>query len=159
MRLRPPTSLSEFRDRLVAALSGPQMLAFVPAICLAGYWVGGEATLVAVALLIPMLWMVLGGLDNLVKGRVARLSTSGLVEPDTFRERVRAVRDDVIGSDRFSAVFVLELDDFSTLTGRFERAALFVYSKRWGMVSAMSNVTQMSSAGSAIAGLQSALPR
>ena len=124
MRLRPPTSLSEFRDRLVAALSGPQMLAFVPAICLAGYWVGGEATLVAVALLIPMLWMVLGGLDNLVKGRVARLSTSGLVEPDTFRERVRAVREDVIGSDRFSAVFVLELDDFLTLTGRFAPGAV-----------------------------------
>lgn len=124
MRLRPPTTLAEFRDRLVAALSGPQMLAFVPALCLAGYWLGGEVTLVAVALLIPMLWMFLGGLDNLVKRRVARMPVSGLVDPDAFEDRVQAVWTDVAGTENHSAVLVLELDDFSELKGRFEPGAV-----------------------------------
>ncbi len=124
MRLRPPTTLSEFCDRLVSALSGPQMLAFIPALCLAGYWMGGEVTLVAVALLVPMAWMMLGGLDKLVKNRVARMPVSGLVEPDAFRERVQGMREDVIGTEYNSALFAIELDDFATLKGRFEPNAV-----------------------------------
>ncbi|MEM6374395.1 MAG: diguanylate cyclase, partial [Pseudomonadota bacterium] len=79
MRIRRPNSVSEFRDRIVNALSGPQMLAFVPALCLAGFWLGGEATLVAIALFIPFVWMMFGGLENLVKRRVARKAPSGLI--------------------------------------------------------------------------------
>lgn len=124
MRLRPPTSLSEFRDRLVAGLTGPQMLAFVPALCLGGYWFGGEAMLVGVALLLPMIWMMLGGLETFVKKRMARLPVSGLIEPEAYRKRVDAVREDVATTERHSAVFVLEIDDFPTLTSRFEPGAV-----------------------------------
>ena len=124
MRLRLPNSILEFRRRLVAALSGPQMLAFVPALCLAGFWIAGEAGLIAVALAIPLVWMILGGLDHLVRQRIARVPVSGLLAPDAFRPKVQALREDMVDSDRTSAILALELDDFSTLTSRFEPAAV-----------------------------------
>ncbi|MEO0380487.1 MAG: hypothetical protein AAF252_09465 [Pseudomonadota bacterium] len=100
------------------------MLAFVPALCLGGYWFGGEAMLVGVALLLPMIWMMLGGLETFVKKRMARLPVSGLIEPEAYRKRVDAVREDVATTERHSAVFVLEIDDFPTLTSRFEPGAV-----------------------------------
>ena len=124
MRLRLPNSASEFRNRITTALSGPQMLAFVPALCLAAFWIGGEPALIVVALSIPFVWMVFGGVENLVKRRVARATILGLVAPDEFRPKVHAVREDTVDSDRTSAVFVIEIDDFSTLAGRFEPAAI-----------------------------------
>ena len=39
---------------LRSAFVGPQSLAFVPALTLAGYWLGGEGTLILLALLLPM---------------------------------------------------------------------------------------------------------
>ncbi|WP_299723276.1 bifunctional diguanylate cyclase/phosphodiesterase [uncultured Tateyamaria sp.] len=100
------------------------MLAFVPALCLAGFWVGGEPALVVIALSIPFVWIIFGGLENLVRRRMARVPVSGLMAPDAFRPKVHTVREDVADTDRTSAVFVLEIDEFSTLTSRFEPAAV-----------------------------------
>ena len=46
-------------------LRGPQMLAFLPAICLAAYWGGGEALLVFCALTTPLLFALTGGFGRL----------------------------------------------------------------------------------------------
>ena len=48
------------------ALSGPQALAFLPAITLAAYWLGGETALLATALGLPL---VIAVLDRLGSGR------------------------------------------------------------------------------------------
>ncbi len=124
MRIRLPNTMTEFRDRVTTALSGPQMLAFVPALCLSGFWLGGEAVLVTVALGIPFLWVVLGGFDTLVRRRIARATATGLIAPEAFRPKVQTVREDATGTDMTSAVLAIELDDFSTLTGRFEPGAV-----------------------------------
>lgn len=123
MRIRLPNTMTEFRNRVLAALSGPQMLAFVPAMCLAGFWIGGEAALVAISLSIPLIWAAFGGFDNLVHRRIAK-ATTGLIAPDAFRPRVQAVRDEARGTDKTSAVFTIELDEFSVLSGRFEPGAV-----------------------------------
>ncbi len=46
---------------LRTSLNGPQMLAFLPALCLAGYWGGGEVLLVTIALGTPLIYAVTGG--------------------------------------------------------------------------------------------------
>ncbi|MEM6373137.1 MAG: bifunctional diguanylate cyclase/phosphodiesterase, partial [Pseudomonadota bacterium] len=56
--------------------------------------------------------------------RVARKAPSGLIAPDVFRPKVHAAREDVDGTGLTSALFTLELDEFSTLTSRFEPAAV-----------------------------------
>ena len=53
--------LSDLRRTLVKGLSGPQMLAFLPALCLSAYWVGGEVVLVLCALATPLAYALLGG--------------------------------------------------------------------------------------------------
>lgn len=124
MRLRRPNSVAEFRDRLASAFTGPQMLAFLPALCLAGFWIGGEAALVALALSLPLVWGMLGGLDRAVNKRAVRLSTTGLIAPDAFYQKVQMVREDAKDTGKTSALFWIELDDFTSLTARFEPGAV-----------------------------------
>lgn len=120
MRFRLPHSVTEFNSRVTAALSGPQMLAFLPAVSLAAYWLGGEPALVAVALGIPAFWAVFGGLENVINRRVARAAPGGLIAPDMFRIKVQAVLEDAVANGKTSAVFAVELDEYSTLAERFE---------------------------------------
>ncbi len=55
--------IGRVRTTVGAILLGPQLLAFVPALTLGGYWIAGEAGLVFVAIAIPLLFS-LGGLFN-----------------------------------------------------------------------------------------------
>ncbi len=48
------------RQAVRSALAGPQMMAFLPALCLAAYWLGGEALLVMCALTLPVLYALTG---------------------------------------------------------------------------------------------------
>lgn len=124
MHFRLPSRLNDVRHRLLTALAGPQMLAFIPAICLAGYWIGGEAALVAVSLSVPLLWALIGGFEGVINKRIAKMGVSGLIAPDDFHPRVQGLRDGAPGTDRTSALFAIELDDFPSLTDRFEPGAV-----------------------------------
>lgn len=53
--------LARLRKILAPALFGPPMLAFLPALSLATYWLGGEVALLAVALGLPVLIVATGG--------------------------------------------------------------------------------------------------
>lgn len=46
-------AVRQFQDKLRAALFGPQIYAFLPAITLSAYWLGGERALIAFAILLP----------------------------------------------------------------------------------------------------------
>ena len=85
MRFRLPNSASEFKSQVATALLGPHMLTFIPALCLAGFWFGGEAALVIIALSIPVLWALFGGFEGVINRRIARAAQTGLIAPDTFR--------------------------------------------------------------------------
>ncbi|WP_415401714.1 putative bifunctional diguanylate cyclase/phosphodiesterase [Tateyamaria sp. SN3-11] len=124
MRFRLPTPVTDLRHKAVSALSGPQMLAFIPALTLAGFWLGGEPTLVIVALAVPVVWLLFGGFEGLVNRRVARAAKSGLVAPDAFVPKAQIVREDGPGADMTSAIFAIELDEFGALSDRFEPGAI-----------------------------------
>ena len=126
MRFRLPTRVMDLRHKAADALSGPQMLAFVPALTLAGFWVGGEPTLMMIALSVPVAWLLLGGFEGVVNRRAARAGGSGLVAPDAFIPKVQTVRDDAPGADLTSAIFAIELDEFSMLANRYEPEAIDV---------------------------------
>ena len=61
MALRPGNSLFPLRTVLRRILTGPQMLAFLPALALGAFWTAGEGALVAVALGTPLLVLLSGG--------------------------------------------------------------------------------------------------
>ena len=56
MTSRIRADLIRQRARLSRWLHGPHMIAFLPAITLSGFWIGGELALVAIALGIPVLY-------------------------------------------------------------------------------------------------------
>jgi len=59
MRIRLPHPVKQVRDWCASALSGPQMLAFLPAATLAAFWFGGEPALITLAVAVPLLWMIM----------------------------------------------------------------------------------------------------
>ncbi|MEC7963929.1 MAG: diguanylate cyclase, partial [Pseudomonadota bacterium] len=61
MRLFSP-AMVRLRQALRALVAGPQALAFLPALVLAAFWIGGEGWLVAVALGLPAVMALNGGL-------------------------------------------------------------------------------------------------
>ncbi|WP_415919429.1 putative bifunctional diguanylate cyclase/phosphodiesterase [Tateyamaria sp. SN6-1] len=106
-------------DWIRMSLKGPQLLAFLPAMTLAAYWLGGEVALIATALLLPLIWVAAGG-------RVAgfdfksKLLTKGPVSPDLFQATTDDIRQTAQQAGKSSAVFTIELDEFSALRDRFE---------------------------------------
>ncbi|WP_299046803.1 bifunctional diguanylate cyclase/phosphodiesterase [uncultured Tateyamaria sp.] len=124
MEFRAPDMMKRLRQGAATALSGPQMLAFLPALMLAAYWLGGEMALTAMALALPIAWFVFGGVEDLLRKGSARAIVPGLVSRDTFAEKVETMRQDAPPADRHSAIFSIEVDDHTSLADRFERAAI-----------------------------------
>ncbi|MDQ2095600.1 putative bifunctional diguanylate cyclase/phosphodiesterase [Rhodalgimonas zhirmunskyi] len=64
MAQRRMLTLAIVRAILRRMMSGPQVLALLPALVLAAYWAGGEAALFIVALGVPLLVLIAGGFEN-----------------------------------------------------------------------------------------------
>ncbi|MDR9484835.1 MAG: GGDEF domain-containing phosphodiesterase [Sediminimonas sp.] len=67
----PPMGRS--RRYLAAALTGPQVLAFMPALSLGAFWFGGEAWLLATALGLPALYALVGSFSQTAEDEAAAL--------------------------------------------------------------------------------------
>ncbi|MGR3290724.1 MAG: putative bifunctional diguanylate cyclase/phosphodiesterase [Paracoccaceae bacterium] len=106
--------------RLRAALVGPQMLAFVPAITLGSFWFGGEGMLLILALVFPAAFAVAG----LFSGTGPAWASARDRETN-LRFRPAAVRklgeilkfDQSIG--KTTAALVISLDDFPTFQRQY----------------------------------------
>ena len=97
------------------AFLGPQVLAFLPALMLAGYWFGGEAALLVMAIVMPAL-LGLVGLFTPVKPKPEPI---GPVDPIThlpMRDALESALDRAFAyegaSGLRSGTLALELDDF-----------------------------------------------
>jgi len=105
--------------RLKLALSGPQLIAFLPAILLCGYWFGGETALVVCALILPAA-LAAGGLMPSVSWQ--RPAPSDGVTGLPFRGAAVAAIDAImqarLETGRTTACLAIEIDDFETCTRR-----------------------------------------
>ncbi|MBW4709869.1 bifunctional diguanylate cyclase/phosphodiesterase [Roseobacter sp. YSTF-M11] len=114
-------------DRLRASaarvLSRPPALACLPAACLGIYWLGGDLALVGIAVLMPLVYVLIGGGTGVRAFAVNERDASGLINRhafDIFVEKTfEKARDDAYKS----AVFKVEIDDFTDLADRFGQAA------------------------------------
>ncbi len=64
MSSRISTSLTRYQTGLRNVLLGPQLLAFLPAITLGGYWIGGESVLIGVAFIMPIIMAATGSMSR-----------------------------------------------------------------------------------------------
>lgn len=110
--------------RLTATMTGPPALAFLPALCLATFWFGGEAALLTCAVIIPVFYALLGGLHGPSGSlMLVREGISGLLHQPAFENLVGEifVRTEELGWK--SATFAFAIEDFDAIHDRFGKAA------------------------------------
>lgn len=110
------TNLARFGQMLQNLFLGPQLLAFLPALTLGGYWFGGEMVLLFIAVLVPAIFAASGAFSRTTPlSTIARDGVSGAY----LRDTVISTLDQLIAAERTSgrttACLVVELDDFKSL--------------------------------------------
>lgn len=110
--------LNRIRTRLAPALFAPPILAFLPAITLATFWLGGEAALIWVALGLPLLFAAVGGFSSRGANPVPRDSVTGLMLREGFEMEMKRVFHDCSKSGLRSALYFIEIDDYKDLIHR-----------------------------------------
>ncbi|MEM9840847.1 MAG: bifunctional diguanylate cyclase/phosphodiesterase [Pseudomonadota bacterium] len=105
-------------------LTGPQALAFLPAVSLASYWIGGELALICTALAVPFVTALLGIVDINKRAPVDGTRVLGDV---TMREQLIEALNGALNAGaskaRTSVCLAVELDDFKTIEERYGRKA------------------------------------
>jgi len=101
------------------ALTGPQALAFMPALTLAAYWLFGEKALLIVAITVPLL-LASTGLFELSSGRrTTKDNLTGLPDRKQLIEHLDDLYVNAPQQGFTTACLVITLDDFAQVRDRF----------------------------------------
>lgn len=105
------------RSTIRTALLGPQLVAFLPALMLGGYWFGGEAVLLFSALIFPALFAIAGLFSRHGDGPTG--PREGLTDLQMKKSAIEHL-DRLIAqaNGRMVVCFALEIDAFETLIRR-----------------------------------------
>jgi diguanylate cyclase (GGDEF)-like protein len=118
-----PRVSGRIRLSLRDIMTGPHMLAFLPAIMLGGYWFGGETALLIGAVMLPALVAVSGWLPRPIHGARGRDPLTALAQ----RGDVEAALDSALAGERAtgrrSACIVAEVDEFAGFAAQHGQAA------------------------------------
>ncbi len=107
---------------LKRAIFGPHLLAFVPLLSLAAFWIGGEVALYSVAVTLPIL-LALGGYSRIAAEYVTeRDALTGLTMRDGIVAWVDAALAQGNRSGHETGVIVLVIDDLNSIEERFGRS-------------------------------------
>ncbi len=116
--------LTRFQERIVPILTGPPILAFLPAMTLGAFWLGGEQALLMVSLGLPLVFAFSGAFGSGPRRPVVpRDSVTGLMLREGFDAVVKQAHADTASSELRSACFVLELDDYAEAVDRHGQSA------------------------------------
>lgn len=121
MELRPKDTLRKLRASLRMALSGPAVLAFLPALVLGGFWLGGEAMLIMIALGFPLCLAFAGLFDD--GAGVQRRTEDTEDDFESFQLAAEDAMSSAAQSSRKTGCVMLMIDDFDAITERYGKAA------------------------------------
>ncbi|MEX0283671.1 MAG: putative bifunctional diguanylate cyclase/phosphodiesterase [Paracoccaceae bacterium] len=113
----PSGFLERARGHLLPVLAGPSILAFLPAMTLAAWWLGGEAALIGTALGLPLVY-ALSGLHTRwpAFSGPPRDGLTGLVQRAGFETKLARVFADTGATGGRSACFLVDLPDLPSTT-------------------------------------------
>jgi len=114
------TRLRDYHKQLRAASIGPQVFAFLPALTLGGYWFGGEAALLFLALVFPAAFAMAGLISGTGPAWApARDRETGL----PLRTTAERVLGEILKSEpktgKTTAAIALSLDEFAKLQQQY----------------------------------------
>lgn len=108
---------------IAPGLMGPPALAFLPALSLATFWIGGETALLLVSLGVPLIFAALGMFSRSGATAQTRDTVTGLILRDGLAEVVQSVHQATARTGMRSALFILEIDDSKELANRHGQEA------------------------------------
>ena len=118
------SSMAIIRKRIFLLLTSPPALAFVPAFSLAAFWFGGEGALLVVAALIPVIYLLFGGVGAAVDHLHSSIITRhGLLRRGPMAERCEAVFTEATETGLNSCIHVIEIEKFAELVDQYGPAA------------------------------------
>ena len=118
------TRVDRLRIGLRQLLSGPQLLAFMPAITLAAFWFGGETALVIIALLMPAVFAIAGLHGSQTTEIIKNLDPiSELPLRSDVARRADTVLNDGPTQVRMTAALAIAIDEYAELEDRLGLAA------------------------------------
>ncbi|SIO29921.1 putative bifunctional diguanylate cyclase/phosphodiesterase [Vannielia litorea] len=109
----------------------PQIVTFLPALMLAGYWFGGEGVILIAALLFPVL-ALMGGLLERGDSSGRRDGATDLLLREDFLDLLGEAIPRAEAQNWTTACFVLEIDDWPTLVERVGKTAAETVLRRTG---------------------------
>lgn len=104
-----PSSTDGLRRVLRSALTGPHILAFLPAIVLGAFWLGGEKWLLLVSLGLPVIYAFAGGFTQFPPRSLAES------EPLKLDEMVDRQLSLALRRKQHLGCYLLQIDDFDDL--------------------------------------------
>ena len=125
--------LARFQLWISPSLVGPPALAFLPALTLGAFWLGGETALVLTSLGLPLLFAVAGAFSrHKPTGLALRDLTTGLVRAEGFDFVLDAVFDETDTSGLRSCCYMIQIDDLTELLERYGPEAIDVVLRKSG---------------------------
>lgn len=123
MLLSPRIDPASLRAKLRRALAEPSLLAFIPALSLGAFWLGGEGALIATALGLPAFFALAGAYDGATAAPADPTDpVTGLALPQTLLDALERARIRCAGGRLSTGCLVLEIDDFAQLRARHGHA-------------------------------------
>ncbi len=123
MALHPSDALHWIRRGIRAGLSGPQALAFSPAISLSGYWLAGEAGLIAVSVAVPGVLLLTGALERRNSAPATTDPITRLPWRSTAVEAADHLLDDGPSRPDMTAALAVGIDEYNELVERYGHTA------------------------------------
>ncbi|KAE9628810.1 EAL domain-containing protein [Parasedimentitalea maritima] len=115
--------LMRIRSKIAPVLLGPPVLAFIPALTLAMFWLGGEVALLSVALGLPIVFAAMGAFGNSKMSYIPRDSVTGMLLREGFEMELERVYYGTDDTGLRSATLVLEIDEYKELVTRHGQSA------------------------------------
>ena len=117
--------LARLQRALRAVVTGPQALAFLPAMALAAFWLGGETWLLACAIGLPALLALAGGFARpFSPSSLSGISDSAAHGTSVMLEQaVQEALWQAVHTGRNTACFMLAVDDLPDIVDRYGPAA------------------------------------
>ncbi len=122
--------LTRFQQKLATSLSGSPALAFLPAVSLGGYWLGGEIALMVIAAILPIAYLMAGGADTGLRFR--RDALAGLFQRHAFEDLVKDCHARTTEMGRYAVLISLAIEEFDLLVERHGQAAADIVVERTG---------------------------
>ncbi|MBO9465841.1 EAL domain-containing protein [Tropicibacter sp. R15_0] len=118
MKMAANAYLGRLRLVLHRALNGPQALAFLPALALAAFWLGGEALLIAVALGLPALILLTGNFSVPDNASPEAAGITDVVNNLTANKMAESAMSQARGASLACACILVEVDGLDEIAQR-----------------------------------------